>query len=321
MGIAFSDSDSRLQADYSMTVNEGYKVAAEYNLKKYGSLDIICNEERYMCHCIHSKHLSSGLPSWVTDWTCLAEIKKIRSHYVQPTAYSGMKAKLNLRIDEDVLTCTGLVLGSINRTKQRDVQRQRDDPAGCLLGFLRRVMLFSVGIFISRVRKITEESVLLIMIPIIREIYRLFSSWPRNEETLLFKNLSSAISEEEFFTISVLVSKPHDLPNNLSIKLKALLDTHQKLGVWWQFNMDHLLHGLLFSMEAASTTSLGIGMCPNFCRKEDIIALLYGCNWPVAIRAAEVRKGQFEILGPVQIGKDLNTDAISECEERDFSFV
>jgi hypothetical protein len=41
----------------------------------------------------------------------------------------------------------------------------------------------------------------------------------------------------------------------------------------------------------------------------------------VAIRAVEGGEEQFEILGPVQLGKDLEMDAISECEEREFSFV
>jgi hypothetical protein len=84
---------------------------------------------------------------------------------------------------------------------------------------------------------------------------------------------------------------------------------------------NYLIHSLLFSMEIASITSLGIGMCPNFCRKGDIITLLYGCSGPVAIRAAEGREEQFEILGPVQIRKDLNIGAVSDCEERNFSFV
>jgi hypothetical protein len=71
MGIAFSNADLPLQADYSMTVDEIYKLAAKYNMNNNRSLDLICNEERYLCRCIQSQHLLSDLLSWVTDWTCL----------------------------------------------------------------------------------------------------------------------------------------------------------------------------------------------------------------------------------------------------------
>ena len=74
-------------------------------------------------------------------------------------------------------------------------------------------------------------------------------------------------------------------------------------------------------MKIASTTSLGIVMCPNYCRNGDMVVLLYGCSWPVAIRAVEGREEQFEILGLVQIRTDLEVDEVSECEEREFSFV
>jgi hypothetical protein len=49
--------------------------------------------------------------------------------------------------------------------------------------------------------------------------------------------------------------------------------------------------------------------------------LLYGCSFPLAIRASEGREEHFEMLGPVQIGVNLEIDEVSKCVERDFSFV
>jgi hypothetical protein len=319
MGIAFSDTDLRLQANYSLTAEEVYKAVAKYEMNKNGSLDLICNEERYMCQCMHSKHLLSSLPSWVTDWTCLAE-HKIRRTYVQPTACLGLKAKLNARIDEDVLTCTGLFLGSINCTQQIHLPQQGDELVDRLISFLWNLLLFTVDMDSDQVG-VTAKDPVRISTSKLREIYRLFSSGPQRSERLLFKNLSSAISEEEFLAISVRVSELGYSPGYLSIELQALLDMYPEVGVWWRWNIGYLRHSLLFSMDTAGRKSLGIGMCPNCCRSGDMVVLLYGCSWPVAIRPVEVTEEQFEILGPVQIGADLEMDAISDCEERDFSFV
>jgi hypothetical protein len=318
MGIAFSEEDLRLRADYSMTVKEVYKAATKYILNTYGSLDIICNDERYMCHCIHSKHLLSSLPSWVTDWTCLGAHKS-QYETAQPSVCLILKPKFNLRIDGDVLACTGLVLGVINCTQRNDLPQRPGDRVYRVLGFLRNTLLFIVETYIGRVGDTTIESGLL-LIPKLREIYRLFSPWSRHNPSLIFNNLSSVMSEEQFFSIYILLLKFCHSKKDFSIKLKVLLD-NPKLRAWWQWHTGHLLHSLLFSMKIASTTSLGIGMCPNCCRNGDMVVLLYGCSWPVAIRAVEGGEEQFEILGPVQLGKDLEMDAISECEEREFSFV
>jgi hypothetical protein len=80
------------------------------------------------------------------------------------------------------------------------------------------------------------------MIPNLKKIYGLFSSWPQNDEPLLLlRSLSSVISEEEFCAISLLVSEFGVLPNDFSIELKVFLYKHTKLGIWWQLNMGHLL--------------------------------------------------------------------------------
>jgi hypothetical protein len=167
----------------------------------------------------------------------------------------------------------------------------------------------------------TAKGPMLISTSKLREIYRLFSPRPQNNEPPLFINLSSTISKEEFFAISIRVLEFGYSPKDLSIELEALPGTYPKLGVWWRCNVGYLLYYLLFSMETASTTSLGIRRCPNFCEKGDMVVLLYGCSWPVAIRAVEGREEQFEILGPVQIRTDLEVDEVSECEEREFRFV
>jgi hypothetical protein len=52
-----------------------------------------------------------------------------------------------------------------------------------------------------------------------------------------------------------------------------------------------------------------------------MIVLLYGCSFPLTIRASEGREEHFEMLGLVQIGVELEIDEVSECVERDFSFV
>jgi hypothetical protein len=140
-------------------------------------------------------------------------------------------------------------------------------------------------------------------------------------EHRFYHSLSSTMSEEDFLGISEWVARFGNSPGDFSIELQALLDMYPNLLVWWRWNVGFLACSLLFSMETASTTSLRIGMYPHVCRKGDMVVLLYGCSWPVAIRAVEGREEQFEILGSVQMRTDLEADEISDCQEREFSFV
>jgi hypothetical protein len=136
VGIPFSDNGLHLPADCSMTLQEIYKAAAMHILNTNGSLDLIYIEEKYMCDCIHSKHLLSGLPSWVTDWSCLGE-RTLQNHYLESAACLILKINMSQRINNDVLTCTVLVLGSVNFTQRKYLPHtwndQEDDN---LLGFL-----------------------------------------------------------------------------------------------------------------------------------------------------------------------------------------
>jgi hypothetical protein len=132
-------------------------------------------------------------------------------------------------------------LGILNYTQRKDLQRQWDDFVDSLCGFLWNVLYFAVEMVIDRVGKITKESGLL-MIFNLREIYRVFSSWSQKDEPLfLLRNLSSAICEEEFCAISLLVPESSNFPNDLSIELKVFLDKHPKLGVWWKSIMGYLI--------------------------------------------------------------------------------
>jgi hypothetical protein len=77
-------------------------------------------------------------------------------------------------------------------------------------------------------------------------------------------------------------------------------------------------------LSTAPSESLGIlgplelGNCYPFCREGDIIAILYGCSGPIALRPDGNAPGQFKIVGEVYLPSYSNGEALGKFEEREF---
>jgi hypothetical protein len=63
---------------------------------------------------------------------------------------------------------------------------------------------------------------------------------------------------------------------------------------------------------------LELGHCDSFCRKGDLIAILYGCGKPIALRHDLNAPGRFQIIRPVYLPSFSKGEALGKFKERDF---
>jgi hypothetical protein len=61
-----------------------------------------------------------------------------------------------------------------------------------------------------------------------------------------------------------------------------------------------------------------IGLCYPYCEPGDVLAILYGCTVPVALRPSNQNPGQFEVLCDVYVDGYMHGEAIGKFEEREF---
>lgn len=103
--------------DYSLSTFQIYINTAEYIIKSSNRLEVICTSEKSGCKGESGAHNGQDtLPSWVPNWSCtnlagnllLFRTKDVLGHWVA----SGTSVAA-ATIDGGLLTCTGILLGSI----------------------------------------------------------------------------------------------------------------------------------------------------------------------------------------------------------------
>jgi hypothetical protein len=72
------------------------------------------------------------------------------------------------------------------------------------------------------------------------------------------------------------------------------------------------------STQEQEPTSPTYGLCYPYCESGDTIAIIYGCTVPVALRPSNKNPGQFEVLCDVHVDAYMHGEAIGKFEEREF---
>jgi hypothetical protein len=72
------------------------------------------------------------------------------------------------------------------------------------------------------------------------------------------------------------------------------------------------------SVRIEESTLPTIGLCYPYCEPGDVLAILYGCTVPVALRPSKQNPGQFEVLCDVYVDGYMHGEAIGKFDEREF---
>ncbi len=207
--------DGGIPVDYESSVEGVYKATTRHIIQSSKTLEIFCNTEKYTCKCQRSDHNIYDLPSWVKDWRCLVNNTTTPNRgNVSP----GHAATVSFSADGSLLTCKGLLLGSVKANPQPLFDRpfqETNFTLEDLNSFSERVALF--------VRFIFEDG-----------------TWYTKNPSLLFGLLKSL--RETLFQSSMWIA-PGSLTNFFA-KCATLLSVHGQSPPTWETNQLHLQYAL-----------------------------------------------------------------------------
>ncbi|TGO53831.1 hypothetical protein BCON_0117g00240 [Botryotinia convoluta] len=264
----------KLTIDYSKSVSEIYKDVARLIIETTHRLEVICADEKTECNCPLGSHQDlSSLPTWVPNWSCIREGTGLHpgllrgrtaDHLFQWNASGNMLIDTRISEDSNVLNCRGIHLATIT-----DVVHPVDDNGP--LDFRS----------------------------ILKSFYAVHNINSSNQ-VALFTALRKTLLKTGY--IDELVSQHLPVPTFIKICNIFLAQTSplrendaelvSKLFCCLKMAMEDRC--FYTGMTTEDERGKGVmGVTFPFSREGDVIAVLYGCRWPVLLRRRgfEERKG------------------------------
>jgi hypothetical protein len=236
-----------------------------------------------------------------------------QSPHVQEAEGTDFKASGSIKwqpqISEDskVLTCKGMVLGSIDKVAFLGTHIAASTRAEFAHFYFSNIADFIRATFHSsevtpQLNHGIEVIYQLLFVPKLLVPLVLITSKAFHEHCLSFLSTSPNIRGDAV----------KHLESTIDIDLVA-----GTLGDGTLFSTSIIAPGISSAQEQEQTVPT-FGLCYSFCEPGDTTAVIYGCTVPVALRSSKKNPGQFEVLGDVYVDGYMHGEAIRQFEEREF---
>lgn len=286
--------EQTLAVDYSKEVSEIHKDVARLIIDTTQRLEIICTDERTGCDCLQVSHdQSSSLPTWVPNWSCIRDLEgtalrpgllrgRTADQLHRWNACRNSAAQAHISDDGNVLKCKGIYLGNITNIVRPVVENGPQDFYNILQ-----------------------------MLCTTHEIYK-------SNQTALFKALRETLLKTGYIDDPV----SRDLSDSIFLKICQLflsrfpsfhrrdLELVDRLCCYLKMAMeDRCFYTGVTSEESGGLSVMGVTFM--FSREGDVLAVLYGCRWPVLLRRRGSEDGDgFVILGEVYVNGFMNGEGL-----------
>ena len=291
-------STDALRIDYSSSLEDVYKEAARYVIRGSDRLDLICTTEKQLCSCTPGHQLNTRLPSWVPDWSCINEENKtwktlhMNVHGRVPEFFKAAgetKALASISLDGEVLTCRGIRLGVIHELYQ--LYRV------CAGRYPTQLNLLNYALSECRKLGLNElpEMVQISLYQTLRATYLGPKSNFPTQENFVVDSLDALDA------VGSLIS-----PGTENI-LQDLME-----------------HTALFSCSVFPNQRLPLfGTSPLLSKANDIIAIIYGCDWPVLLREIPNTDGKtnYEVVSEAYIHFFMYGEVLEDIKDGRFDEV
>ncbi|KAM0125845.1 hypothetical protein ACHAO1_010422 [Botrytis cinerea] len=282
----------KLTIDYSKSVSETYKDVARLIIETTHRLEIICADEKTECNCPSGSHQNiSSLPTWVPNWSCVREGAgphpgllrgRTADHLFQWNASEHMLIDAYISKDGNVLNCRGIHLATITH-----IIHPVDDHGP--LDFHNIIELLHTTFGINSSNQVALFSAL--------------------RKTLLKTGyigelVSQHLPVPTFLKICHMFFAQTSPPRENDAELVSKLFYYLKMAM-----EDRCFYTGMTSEEERGKSVMGVTF--PFSREGDVIAVLYGCRWPVLLRrrGSEETDG-FTVLGEVYVDGFMNGEGL-----------
>jgi hypothetical protein len=313
--LALSRSgEHEIPIDYSLAVEEVYQATAKFIIERLGQVDVIYALASPRFYGRLEQEPQINLPSWVPDWRFRGRFRLLnQSPNVQATDGTDFKAsgsiKSQSRISENnkVLTCKGMALGTID--KVAFLRTYGDMATNTKAGWAHRYF----SNIVDFIRATFHDSEVTPQLDHgIEVIYQLLFFLPK----LIAPVITSKVFHEH--CLSFQSTSPNirtDVVKHLesTVGLDILSDFIDRVTL---FSVTNIFPKTSTPEEESRVPT--IGLCYPYCEPGDVLAILYRCTVPVALRPSKKNPGQFEVLCDVHVDGYMYGEAIGKFEEREF---
>lgn len=281
-----------LVIDYSKDVTEIYKDVARLIVETTQRLEIICTDEKTTCNCPQGSHQKpSSLPTWVPNWSCIREGVGVRpgllrgrtwDQFHQWNASGDMSIDAHISDDGSVLKCKGILLGTITHI----VRPEADNGPRDFHNILR----------LLRTTHSLDDSNQIALYTALRETLL--------KTGYIDESVSRELPLPSFLRICELSPNFHFIAQERD---KELVDKfYYYLGMAME---DRCFYTGVTSEEGREQSVIGVTF--PFSMERDVLAVLYGCRWPILLRRRRSEEGDgFVVLGEVYVNGFMNGEGL-----------
>lgn len=248
-----------LQIDYSRSISEVYRGAAQAIIEETRGLDILCcvSEASVDPDTGNYRARQPDLPSWAPDWnTCRGVFVTLASAYPDAKASNNSRPQVKFSSDGNVMTARGYALASIDSCSKRfevTCRRVRD-----IIPILLSWRLQTA----DRISPLFHQGGDQEMIQFYRLIGSLQSYSEVREDATLWTPWQAAFSSQNS-------AEAYEL------------SASEKAYVWGAYQFCAGRRVFYFREDRTGYTK--IGLCPNDAKEGDLLCILLGCKYPIIL--------------------------------------